>query len=139
MLAYFDTSSFVPLLIDESASTEARQLWHSVDAVAATRLLHVETVASLQRAFTAGRIDQKRFDGAVTWIDQVWGSIQLIELDESLMRLASAMAVKFGLRGYDATHCAAAYVLSGDDTVAVSGDQALLDAWRELGLATAHV
>ncbi|ORW78676.1 twitching motility protein PilT [Mycobacterium riyadhense] len=40
------------------------------------------------------------------------------------------------MRGYDAVHCASAEQLDDDDVVAASGDQRLLTAWLELGIAT---
>ncbi|ORV18583.1 twitching motility protein PilT [Mycobacterium celatum] len=40
------------------------------------------------------------------------------------------------MRGYDAVHAASAEQLDDDDVAAASGDQALLTAWMELGMAT---
>ncbi len=47
-------------------------------------------------------------------------------------------AWRFGLRGYDAVHCAAAGLLEDGqhDVVAASGDESLLEAWRNLGVRT---
>ena len=49
---------------------------------------------------------------------------------------AARTAFRFGLRGFDAVHCAAAAMIRGDDVVAASSDRQLLAAWRDLGLAT---
>ena len=62
--------------------------------------------------------------------------IEVIEVDERLVRAAADLAHRFGLRGYDAVHCAAAVQLDEPDLVAASGDKHLLATWRELGIAT---
>jgi uncharacterized protein len=49
---------------------------------------------------------------------------------------AADLAHHLSLRGYDAVHCASAEQLDDDDLVAASGDQRLLTAWLELGMAT---
>jgi hypothetical protein len=66
----------------------------------------------------------------------LWGEMRIIELEEPIMLAAANCAARFGLRGYDAVHCAAAASINGPDTVAASSDRRLLDAWSELGLAT---
>jgi len=45
------------------------------------------------------------------------------------------LARRFALCGHDAVHCAAAEQVDDED-VAASGDQRLLAAWGELGMAT---
>jgi predicted nucleic acid-binding protein len=51
------------------------------------------------------------------------------------MSEAAKLAVRHGLRGYDATHCAAAIEVNDVELVAASGDQRLIAAWRDEGLA----
>ncbi|MEI2775609.1 MAG: hypothetical protein V9G19_06470 [Tetrasphaera sp.] len=46
------------------------------------------------------------------------------------MHDASRRAVHHGLRGYDATHLAAAIQMRDAELVAASGDKRLLAAWR---------
>jgi hypothetical protein len=48
------------------------------------------------------------------------------------------LSARFGLRGYDAVHCASAEQLAGPDLVAAAGDGQLLEAWHGLGIATFH-
>jgi len=47
--------------------------------------------------------------------------------------------VSSSLRGYDAVHFAAIEQLADSDLAAASGDQALLTACRDLGVATADI
>lgn len=50
MIAYFDTSAFVPLVIDEPSSPTAQRLWDIADRVVSVRLLYPETRAALAMA-----------------------------------------------------------------------------------------
>ncbi len=134
MLAYFDTSALVPLLVAESTSGECRRAWDAADTVLATRLAYVEAAAALARAERAGT--RRQVDAALDLLDELWPEIRVIEIDESLVRTAAGYARRFGLRGYDAVHCAAAALLAGPTTVAVSGDRQMLAAWSELGVLT---
>ncbi|TQN42043.1 PIN domain-containing protein [Blastococcus colisei] len=67
-------------------------------------------------------------------LDELWTRLDVIAVDEPLVRRAAELARAHGLRGYDAVHCASGVEVNGPDTVAVAGDRALLDAWRVSGL-----
>lgn len=146
MIAYLDTSAFVPLVIHEAKSPDCRQFWNDVTLVLATRLLYVEAVAAMRRANRAGRLENTEVPSAVRRLEDRWQEIRVIELDSTLAEMAGNVAWRFGLKGYDAVHCAAANLLrdefgQGEDGgsvpfVAASGDRQLLAAWDELGVAT---
>lgn len=137
MIVYFDTSAFVPLFIDEPSTRRCRDLWEAADAVVVTRLVFVEVSAALAQALRAGRISRSDHAEALVRMNGFWEQCHVRELDEPLMRRAASLADRFGLRGYDSVHCAAAAAISDNEVVAVSGDQALLRAWQELRLAVA--
>ncbi|MEE6281035.1 hypothetical protein [Georgenia sp. MJ170] len=59
----------------------------------------------------------------------------MIELDQGLMAEAARLAKVYDLRGYEATHCAAAVAVDDPELLASSGDGRLLAAWRSEGLA----
>ena len=136
MIGYLDTSALVPLLIGEATSPACREFWNTADAVTSTRLLYVEAVAALARAERAGRMTADEPHRATALLDRMIVEIEAVEVDERLVRTAADLARRFGLRGYDAVHCAAAAQLDEPDLVAASGDKHLLAAWRELGIAT---
>ncbi|WP_308464995.1 type II toxin-antitoxin system VapC family toxin [Rathayibacter soli] len=136
MIAYFDTSAFLPLVVDEAGSARCRRLWDAADQIVVTRLVHVEVSAALAAAERLGRITSSDHDEALFLVAAVWRQCNIRELDAQLMVAAGHLARRFGLRGYDAVHCAAAAELSGDEFAAASGDQALLKAWNALGLTT---
>ena len=136
MIGYLDTSALVPLLIGEATSPACREFWNTADAVTSTRLLYVEAAAALARAERAGRMTADEPHRAAALLDRMIVEIEGVEVDERLVRAAADLARRFGLRGYDAVHCAAAAQLDEPDLVAASGDKHLLSAWRELGIAT---
>lgn len=127
MITYLDTAAFVPLLVDEQATEGARHLWLHSDRLVSTRLLYVEAVAALTRR------GAKAFDREV-W--KLFQRIEVIELDELLMRASAVVSHRFNLRGYDSVHCAAAASIADDEMVAATSDQRLLLAWQQLGLNT---
>ena len=128
MIAYFDTSAVVPLLIAEPGSARAASLWNSADRVVSVRLLYPETRAALAQARRLGRITTRHLRSAVTDFDSLFDEIDLVELDDSLARRAGELAEVHRLRGYDAVHLAAAERIHDPDVVVIAGDSALLDA-----------
>ncbi len=66
----------------------------------------------------------------------MWSEMDVVEVDEQVAARAADLTHRLSLRGYDAVHCASAEQLGDDDVVAASGDQHLLTAWLELGMAT---
>ena len=124
------------MLIGEPTSAAYREFWNTADSVASTRLVYVEAAATLARADRNGRFVEDEHSRAVDQLDRSIFEIELIDVDERLVRMAADLARRFTLRGYDAVHCAAAAQLDAPDLVAASGDRRLLAAWRELGIAT---
>jgi predicted nucleic acid-binding protein len=139
VICYFDTSAFIPILIEETSTAACVELWKIADAVVTTRLLYVETSAALARAQKTGRVSPPKLRAAQHNLDQLWAEFDVVELDGDLMRLAGRRALQSSLRGYDAVHCAAVEQLADADLLAASGDKALLSVCQELGISTADV
>jgi predicted nucleic acid-binding protein len=108
VILYVDTSALVPLLIDQSTSDACGELWDAADNVTATRLAYIEAAAALAMAKRMGRISTREARDGRSVLDDLWQVVDVIELDHELMSAAATLAVAHGLRGYDATHCAAA-------------------------------
>ena len=137
MIVYFDTSAFVSLLVTESGTPLARELWDSADEVVTTRLLYVEAAAALARARRMGRITDRNQRAALDSLDDLWRDFRVIEVDETMTRRAAELTDRHALRGYDAVHCSSAERIDAPDLVVASGDKDVLTACTELGLATA--
>lgn len=134
MNLYLDTSALVPLLVTEASSTRCRSLWDDADVVLCTALGHVEASAALARSERAGLLSPEARSAAAQLLEQLWSDLTVVPADEPRLRAASATALRHGLRGYDAVHCAAALSVASPELVAATGDLELLAAWREDGL-----
>lgn len=137
MIAYFDTSALLPLLLQEPGTAGARRLWNAADVRVSSRLLYVEASAALARARRAGRLSDFQWRAVTDLLDDLWEHLDVINVVESLVYQAAGLTRHCGLRGYDAVHCASAHQFAGDDVVVVSSDRQLLAACRSLGMATA--
>ena len=136
MVVYLDTSSFVPMFIDEPTTPVCRALWEAADQVTSTRLLFVEASSALSRAVRDGRTSPATFNERMIQLELLWTQIRIIELDKELMERAAAMTSRFALRGFDAVHCAAGESVGDDSAFMASADKPLLRSWQELGLRT---
>jgi uncharacterized protein len=56
VIAYFDTSAVMPLLIAEPGSDRAAALWDGADRVVSVRLVYPEARAALAQAERLGRL-----------------------------------------------------------------------------------
>ena len=135
MILYLDTSALVPLLVDEPTSPACGELWDSADSVVGTRLTYIEAVLTLAMAERMGRITAEDVSGGRSVLDELWPAVEVVEIDRDLMSDAARLALAHGLRGYDATHCAAAVSANDPEFVAASGDARLLGAWQVEGVA----
>jgi predicted nucleic acid-binding protein len=135
LIAYFDTSAVVPLLVaDEPGIEVCRRTWSMTDSVVTSRLLYVEAAAALAQAARMDRLTEAAHERALLGLDILWEQFDIVEVGGTLIRRAARLAREQGLRGYDAVHCAAALEVADPATVAVSGDQDRLVAWRAEGL-----
>jgi uncharacterized protein len=139
LIAYFDTSALVPMLIEEPASPVCARLWDDADDVVSVRIAYVEAAAAIAQARRLGRLTHPQQREAMTLLDEVWDQLQLVDVAEPLVHRAAALADVHALRGYDATHCAGAESINDLDAVAASGDQQLLAAWQAIGINTLDV
>ena len=139
MIAYYDTSAVVPLLIAEPGSARAATLWDQADRVVSVRLLYPEARAALAYAERLGRLSHRQLRVAVAEFDDRWSQLDLVEVDEQLAFRAGALAEAHGLRGYDAVHLAAADRIRDADLVVVAGDGALLNAASAEGITIANL
>ncbi len=137
MIAYFDTSAIVPLLIDEPGSKPAGELWNNASRIIGISLLYAEARSALAQAQRVGRLKMPELRVAVDILEELYLQLDLVEIDNMLARQAGELAEIHGLRGYDAVHLAAAIRVIDPDLVMVSGDQALIASAKSVGLAVA--
>jgi uncharacterized protein len=137
VIAYFDTSAVVPLLIAESGSARAASLWDGADRVVSVRLLYPEARAALAQAERLGRLTARQLRAAVAELESLFEEIDLVEVDGALARRAGELAEVRHLRGHDAVHLAAADRVHDPGVVVIAGNGALLEAAAAEGMAVA--
>jgi predicted nucleic acid-binding protein len=137
VIAYFDTSALIPLLIAEPGSAIAGRLWDTADRVVSARLVYPEARATLAMADRHDRLTTRQHRAAKRELDDLYHQLDLVEIDSDLAASAGDLAEAYGLRGYDAVHLAAALLVHDPDLVLASGDGDLLAAASTAGLPTA--
>jgi predicted nucleic acid-binding protein len=137
VIASFDTSAIVPLIIEEATSDNCRRLWNEATRVASVRLLYPETRAALARAERMGRLTAGQLTNAVDELESLIEQLDIIEVSTEIVRAAGEFAQRFGLRGYDAVHLAAGLAMNDADVVLVTSDHDLATASQAAGIATA--
>jgi predicted nucleic acid-binding protein len=137
VIAYFDTSALVPLFINEPSTERCTLLWNEATRVVGVRLLYPEARASLARAERMSRVSRAQHTAAIRELDDIISEIDHIELTADLARLAGDVAQRYGLRGYDAVHLAAASTVADRELVVVTGDDDLATAATSMGISVA--
>ncbi len=139
MIAYFDTSAIVPLLIAEIGTQTAGDIWDRADRLVSVRLAHVEARAALAQAARLRRISPQQLRSSVRELGDLFAQVDVIEADEDLIHEAGDLAENQELRAYDAVHLAAVRRAADVDLVVVAGDRALLAAAEALGISIAAI
>jgi predicted nucleic acid-binding protein len=139
VIAYFDTSALVKLVVQEGGSEIASDIWDAADAVATGRLAYPEARAALAAAARAGRLSARAHRRAKSEFEALWQQMWVIELSASIAHEAGELAERQALRGYDAVHLAAALAIGDPQLVLVSWDADLTSAAGRASLVVAPV
>jgi predicted nucleic acid-binding protein len=139
VIAYFDTSALVAVLIDEPASPTARRLWQEASRVVSALLVHAEAHGALAAARRQNRLTAAQFRAARERLDGLLDEMGSLPIDWALVVRAGDLAWSRALRGYDAVHLAAAERLGDDEVLFVSGDRVLCGAARGSGLQVSEL
>ncbi len=139
MIAYFDTSAIVPLLVDEGGTIAARDIWLSADRLVSVRLARVEARAALAQACRTGRVSPEHLRSSTQELEGLFVQLDLVDVDDTLVCQAAELAEAQALRAYDAVHLAAAVQVIEPDLVLVAGDRALLTAAESVGVMVAAI
>ena len=78
------------------------------DGVATVRLTYAEARAALARHRREGALTTSELRHAVGALDREWTAYNVIEVTETLVRLAGGLAERHALRAYDAVQLASA-------------------------------
>jgi hypothetical protein len=135
VIAYFETSALLKLLLEEEGAEDAATLWTSADVVVAGRLAYPEARAALAAAVRARRLAPPGHATAVSQLQRLWRQLHIVDLDQTLAETAGDLAERHALRGYDAVHLASTLAAGRRETLLATWDADLATAAREAGLA----
>jgi uncharacterized protein len=135
VIAYFDTSAIIPLIINEPSSDRCSRVWDESSRVVSVRLLYPEARAALAKAERMGRLTAAQRVAAIVELETIITQVDHIEVTEGLAHRAGELAQAHGLRGYDAVHLAAASAVADSDVVLVTSDSDLAKAANSIGIA----
>lgn len=136
MIAYFDTSAIIPLLVHEPLSELSSRVWRRASWVATARITYAEARAGLARACRMGRISPGMLREAVEDLDTLCRQVHYVEITADLVARAGNLAEEVALRAYDAVQLASAASLEVVELVFMTGDRQLAAAAQSLGLAS---
>jgi predicted nucleic acid-binding protein len=110
MILYLDTSALVKRYVMEPGSKEVMALIEQADSVGSAVLTQVEMASALAKAVRMNSVEANH--GEIAWQDFLshWQSITRLSVTRGLVERAARLAWQYGLRGYDATHLAAALI-----------------------------
>ena len=135
---YLDTSAWMKLYVPEAGSERVESLIAAADRCASHLITYAEMRAAFAKAQRMRRMNQATKDSAVACFEADWRTCQVMDVAASLVRRAGDLTDRFGLRGYDSVHLAAAEAISlllmHEPLMFVCFDERLCDAARALGM-----
>jgi predicted nucleic acid-binding protein len=108
VILYLETSALLKLHLDEPGSAEVVAACGSAKAVTTHVIAYVEVCAALAKAVKLERIESSTLEEHKATFDSNWRTMSIVSMTETIMRRAGDLALRFGLRGYDSVHLAAA-------------------------------
>jgi hypothetical protein len=136
-LVYFDSSAFVKLLVEETGSDLAAQLWDGCDAAVSSRLSYPEVRSALAAAARNHDLDAPGLRTAEESWEEYWAATRPIELIQKVERVAGQLARDHALGGADAVHLASALAVEDSELIVAVWDRRLHSGARAVSLSVA--
>jgi len=140
MILYLDTSAYVRLYIREAAREVLLGAVGVATLIASHAIAYTEMRAALARMLRMHRLRKIEYTAVLKAYELDWSNTLQVMPAEALIRRAGDLAERFGLRGCDSVHLAAAESLavapSAVPVTFVAFDAALNAAAEALGLPT---
>ena len=111
-LLYLDTSAWLKLYVEEAGSEEVRAAVDRAEQVCTHLIAYAELRAALAKAERMQRLSAEQKAQVLPVVERDWQTLNIILPTEMLVKRAGFMADRFGLRGYDCLHLAAAEAIS---------------------------
>ena len=119
-------------MLGETTAPTIREILIEQEIVAASAIAEVEARAGLARAKRARRLTARREREAWARFERIWSTSAILDVDRTLLAIATDLAGRRGLRGYDAVQLA-----SGLRAADVTGAPGFVCLDRELNTAAA--
>jgi len=136
VITYVDTSTLLKLIVDETGSDAAEQIWTTADSLVAVSLIEVEARAALGSARRHERLSPAEHRRGMQSLRQLLDQLDIVDVTATVITTAGDLAEIHGLRGYDAVHLAAAAVVGAD--IVTSADRDLCAAAHREGFNIAN-
>jgi predicted nucleic acid-binding protein len=139
--AYFDTSTWLKLYIQEKGSEEARDLARQHQGVSSAVLL-IECFSALSRKWISREIDGKKLNRLVKAIETDVHSLGMIQVNDSVLDKAQEIVLQTLARPLDAIHIASALIfqeMAGVKVLFITSDHQQNDVAIKMGLISAFV
>jgi len=125
MIVYLDASALVKRYVAEPGSAEVAQLIAQADVLGTSVISRAEVAAALAKAARMGSLSHAEAAATLQVFSVQWADLIRLQLTETVVARAAALAWEQGLRGYDAVHLAVA--LFWQDTIGESVTLATFD------------
>jgi len=136
-IIYFDSSALVKLVVEETGSELAAELWDGSDAAVASRLAYPEVCAALAAAARNHDLDEAGLRAAEAAWEEFWAAVRPVELTGTVEQHAGRLAGRHALRGADAVHLASALAINDPGLVIAVWDRRLHAGATAVGLRVA--
>jgi len=136
-ITYLDASVLVKRYVKEPGTKAVQVLLKRVDLIGTASITRVEAAAALAKAVRMGILPRDKAASALEIFQAEWRTLERLQVTESVLSRAADLAWEKGLRGYDATHLAAALIwqeMLGEPVLMATFDRQLWEAARTTGL-----
>jgi len=137
VIAYFDTSALIKLVIAEDGTDQAKLLWQQAGEVVVSRLAWPEGIAALAAAHRGRRVSGRGYQTASDGLRSCFERCTMVSIADLLVDHASDLAAGYDLRAAGAIHLATALAVMEADSVFVTWDRRLRLAAIQAGLVSA--
>ena len=116
MIVYLDTSSLVKLYVEEDESFKVDALVKSSEVTATSIVAYAEARAAFARRFREKAFTKDEYNRLKEFFDKDWNRYLILSVTGDMIRLASDLAEKHALMGFDSIHLASALTLGQELT-----------------------
>jgi predicted nucleic acid-binding protein len=139
--AYFDTSTWLKLYIQEKGSAEARGLARQYQGLSSAVLL-LECFSALSRKWISREIDGRKLNRLVKAIQTDVRSLEMIQVNAPVLDKAQEIVLQTLARPLDAVHIASALIfqeMAGVKVLFITSDHRQSDVAVHVGLSSKFV